>query len=552
MDSFLLYYLGIFCIYYFTGRAFYLTIFKDKLKNDSVFDIKVENFYLILGLIMSSQFLFIFNFFKGLDNFNLTYFLIVITVGNLRYLKIPKFSIHQLIKLAVILLFFVSFYDLGLSKDSYLYHLQSQNWILSEKIVFGLSNLNPYLGYMSISEYSTSLLININLNLAHTFNLVFLITFFWIMFEFIFSKINFYKNLAFGFGFMGILDNFGFDGGRNGFVALQEINKFDYSFSIVSIFFIIFSIYLLVFKKNIHKSELMFLALFLIFAIQMRVFGIILFPVLFYIQFRFKTFSSSTNFSFLLLVFWLIKNFINTSCFLYPIKFSCLNSSWLFKNQAEYISNIVLDSFRDPEKGINSINNYDWIFNVFLPNNKFVLANFFISVIIFRVIFSRFTKHSKLLNKKYNSYFLVITTFLISLWILMFPQYRFSTFFLMASFLLINFDLISAQSDINLKLNLLISVIALALVINLNDYKSFIENPRKNIETILPIIEYENRSYYGVKPLSENSKGILCFLKKDCYTGDYRLNLDVNKYGYKTITTLDKNYYKNLFNSISK
>ena len=143
----------------------------------------------------------------------------------------------------------------------------------------------------------------------------------------------------------------------------------------------------------------------------MRVFGIILIPILLYIQFQFKTFLSSTNFSFLLLIVWLFKNFINTSCFLYPVKFSCLNSNWLFKNQAEYISNIVLDSFRDPENGINTIKNFDWILNVFLPNNKFVLINFLISLIIFRVCFTLLIKNSTFFNIKYFSKFLILLCF---------------------------------------------------------------------------------------------------------------------------------------------
>ena len=534
--------------YYFTGRAFYLIIFNNKPENKHVFNIKIENFYLVLGLIIFSQFLLIFNFFAGLNKFNLIFFLISIFIVNLRYIKIPKLSILQLINIGVICVFFISFYDIGLSKDSYLYHLSSQSWIFSEKIVFGLSNLNPYLGYMSISEYSSSLLNAINLNLAHTFNLVFLITFFWIMFEFIFSKISFYKNLAFGFGIFGILDNFGFDGGRNGFIALQEINKFDYSFSIISILFVIFSIYLLVFTKNINKNELLVLTLLLIFAIQMRVFGIILIPILLYIQFQFKTFLSSTNFSFLLLILWLIKNFINTSCFLYPVKFSCLNSNWLFKNQAEYISNIVLDSFRDPENGINTIKNFDWILNVFLPNNKFVLINFLISLIIFRVCFTLLIKNSTFFNIKYFSKFLILPMLLISLWILMFPQYRFSSFFLMFAFFILNFDLISNQKGMNLKLNLVVTVIAMLLVVNLNDYKTFVENPKRDIEIVLPVIEYEKMSYFGVKPISENSKGILCFQRKDCYSGNYNLILTVSQYNYKTIKPLENKYYEDLLN----
>ena len=64
---------------------------------------------------------------------------------------------------------------------------------------------------------------------------------------------------------------------------------------------------------------------------------------------------------------------------------------------------------------------------------------------------------------------------LISLWILMFPN-MVSSFFLMFAFFIFNFDLISNQKGMNLKLNLVVTVIAMLLVVSLNDYKAFVEN----------------------------------------------------------------------------
>ena len=60
-----------------------------------------------------------------------------------------KYPFHNFL---IIFILFISFYDINLSKDSYLYHLSTQNWLYTEKIVFGISNLNPYLGYVSINN----------------------------------------------------------------------------------------------------------------------------------------------------------------------------------------------------------------------------------------------------------------------------------------------------------------------------------------------------------------------------------------------------------------
>ena len=109
----------------------------------------------------------------------------------------------------------------------------------------------------------------------------------------------------------------------------------------------------------------------------------------------------------------------------------------------ENCPNSHLDHFK---KGTTkAIKNFDWILNVFLPNNKFVLINFLISLIIFRVCFTLLIKNSTFFNIKYFSKFLILPMLLISLWILMFPQYRFSSFFLMFAFFISMKNTISIQ-----------------------------------------------------------------------------------------------------------
>ena len=544
MSSLLFYYIISLVIFYLIGRSFFIIFKFDKNK---VFDVRIENFYLVIGLIVASQILFLFNFFSGLSEFNLILSLIPFLIINSIRFSFPKFSSKSFLKILIIFIFFISFFDIGLSKDSYLYHLSSQNWLYSEKIVFGISNLNPYLGYMSISEYSSAVLNEINLNLAHVFNLIFLITFFTTIIEFISSENFFYRNIAFSLGIFGVLDNFGFDGGRNGFIAIQEINKFDYSFSIISFLFVIFSLNHLLYKNRISNIELLTLSLFLIFAIQMRIIGVVLFILFLTILIKFKQFKSYSHFSFLLLLAWMIKNIINTSCIFYPIPQTCIKSNWLFINQAEYINRIVLDSFRDPENGINSLDNFYWIIEVFIPSNKNIIFNFFISVALLRVLF---TIYSKIANTKKNKfkiiYFLSSLSFIL-FWIFFLPQYRFSSFFLMVALIIFNFDLMKTDFKINHFVNLSLTIVSLILVINLNDYKSFINDPFSELKIELPIVEYIEMPFYGVVPKSENSKGILCFQRTDCYSGKYNLILEEQN-GYKFIKPIDTDYYSKLIN----
>ncbi len=530
------------------GRALFIII-EIFTKKDiyCLFDIKKESFFLIIGLIVFSQILFIFNFFSGLIDFNITLFITFLLIINVR--KFTKIKSYKDFGLNIFLCFllFITFYDTGLSKDSFLYHLMSQKWIYTEKIVFGLSNLNPYLGYMSISEFASSLFNEINLNFAHIFNLVFLISFFSLIIAFIFSKIEYYKNIAICFGVFGILDNFGFDGGRNGFIATQEINKFDYSFSILCILFIVFSIYSINIKKDISNLDHFIFSLFFIYAIQLRIFGYILFPLYFYMMFRFKKFRSIYNFSFIFLILWSIKNFINTSCFIYPVNLSCINTGWLFPEKSKYISYLVLDSFRDPENGINTINNLQWISEVFLPNNQNIIKNFLISVIFFKLLKILFFKHQKIKRDYVNLIKVYLTVFILfGLWIFYLPQYRFSSFFLMTSFLILNMDFLKSKHKFSINLNLIITIFSFLLLINMNDYKSFYSNPTVISQATLPTTQYEKLKNYGVKPISDISKGILCFDRKDCYSANYELSLSNLELNYKIIRPINKNYYLDL------
>ena len=551
MENLLVLYIASFSFFYLLGRAsvLCLEILFQKSYN-YIFDLKIESFYIFFGIYISSQFLFVMNFFYGLNKINLGFcFFIILFINFFKIKKIKDYK-YLLLNFSSASILFISFYDISLSKDSFLYHLSTQSWIYSEKIVFGISNLNPYLGYVSVSEYLMTLLNIFNIKGSHIFNLLFIFFFFSLLISFVFSNINFYKNLAFSISIFGILDNFGFGGGRNGFIALQEINKFDYTVSILLILFLIFFLYINFNKKTLSSSESLFLIVLLTFISQLRFFAILLFPLLIYQIIKFKGYRKNQIFPLLLLFVWLIKSFINTSCFIFPVYLTCFDSSWFFKDQAKYISYAVLDSYRDPNiSGINSINNTEWISKSFFQFNLYPIINFFITLLLFFGLKKYLLKNVDSKNFKRNNLINISSCIaLLLFWFYYLPQYRFSSFFFIGIFLIINLDYFLTMNKGNIGLFIILIFISLALINNLNDYKNFFMNPFSVLSDNqqYTVGEYEKRDTYGYKPIGEVSKNVFCFEKRDCYSGNYSVNKKDLKFNYIAIIPIDSSYYSNL------
>ena len=63
MENLLILYITCFIIFYFSGRAVFLVVEKaTKKKTDYLFNLKKENFYILLGIICITEFLFVSNF----------------------------------------------------------------------------------------------------------------------------------------------------------------------------------------------------------------------------------------------------------------------------------------------------------------------------------------------------------------------------------------------------------------------------------------------------------------------------------------------------------
>ena len=173
--------------------------------------------------------------------------------------------------------------------------------------------------------------INDNFLILHFVNLIFIVFIFQIMYHFLFTK---YYKFSLIFLFYGLLDNFGFGGGKNGFIEIDSIAKQDAPFAAL---FLLSSILLYLYINkvftNIDNQDVFLLFIIVLFSVQMRPLGainLIAFLLITVYKFRFnKTllFIFKKGFMVTILgIFFMIKNIITSNCLLYPVDFLCRNS----------------------------------------------------------------------------------------------------------------------------------------------------------------------------------------------------------------------------------
>ena len=150
----------------------------------------------------------------------------------------------------------------------------------------------------------------------------------------VFNQKSLFFNISLFVLIYGILDNFGFGGGSNGFIQIQMVGKPDVS---VGILFFLISIFIIqgIYKKPPNKFEVQILFLLFTFSIQLRIISVVLiFLLIPYIYRNFKIVKKVlfSPFSIVLIVYnilWILKNIIISTCVFFPVKFTCLNSlSW--------------------------------------------------------------------------------------------------------------------------------------------------------------------------------------------------------------------------------
>ena len=337
MTNFIIF-LTFYFVLFFSGRAFFIIISKftdnNLEENQKIFGVPLYFYYPIIFLFGLGNLTLFLNFFVPVSEIFIYMLLLLLIPLNL--LKPINISFEKFFYINLLNLFILSIssYTTGLSYDAGLYHLNFQNFIKLEKIIFGLSNFHSRLAFSSLFDYiNSNFWFGDNLLFLHFVNLIFLSIFFiFVAIHALKLENDFFKISSIFLILFILLDNLGFAGGRNGSIEIEAITKFD---SIFAVMFTLCNLFIFNAMNNDFKNtnEKVFLLMFVLFSVQLRPTGYILaLPLLFLI---FKGMFKLKHFYFPCLIgmFWAIKNLILSSCLIYPVVFTCIeNTIWSNKS----------------------------------------------------------------------------------------------------------------------------------------------------------------------------------------------------------------------------
>lgn len=499
------------------------------VSNHNYFDIPVILFNPILGLFYIGNMTVILNFFFPINS----YFQIIILFTPLLFgisnLKL-NINFKRYLNIKTTLIYFLTPFILGISSlntnlayDAGLYHLNHQNWIKSSKIVFGLSNIHMRFGYSSIIEYiNVNFWLEDNFLLLHFVNLIFIVFFFQVIVTLLFTK---YYKFSISILIYGFLDNFGFNGGKNGFVEIEAVSKQDTPFAVLFFISTYFLYRYLISKEKDIDTKLLFYII--LFTTQMRILGAVCLIafILIYLNNNnfFKTlkyFLTTGAIGSLFGLLFLIKNIITSSCTYFPFDLLCF-SSFPWSSKSSYASasveSGVLGAFH---VAMNTENYTEW-FTKWLSKevNSVVSKNLFLTICI--IIIYLFINQK--INKNRRAPYLFTCTLYVMLsfliWIFTAPGIRMGIGLFISLIFLIS-NIYESEKSINLKNNfgktiLIFYIIVIALVPQVNNYLELVKTP---LNLDLVVIESETIDYvdnelgYGVLP----SSGDQCWINLEC------------------------------------
>ena len=419
----------------------YSSVFKKIIepKEDKI----IFNEDIFYGIFFTIFFSLLINFF-----FPLKYFTLIFIFGGIFFfIQGYRKKIFQIkFKYYIFLIFLINFliYYNGTNVDSPLYHLQQLNWMILHKINFGITNLNIRFGVNS-SWHSFIALTNIelfNLSLKYYLSsLIFSIVCYSIFFKKKYNTSDLYLFLSVSFLLTYSLIHPFVNGPILNQLGNPEVDT-------VVMFLFIFSFYFFLksygedFKINSSKINLLIIIIFL--AITAKISNISLLFLLLLVLIsnpNYKLFNLSNFLIFIVSIFWLIRSFFISGCFIFPIKITCLKTQWTDLEQTEYIAKVIQSFSRDTrlrEKWTDfehTIYSNDWFlpwFNDYYLNTSIlkissILSLIAFSILILIVIIDRF-KNIKLQKIKVIFSLKIIIFFIISIYIwLKAPEVRFGS-----------------------------------------------------------------------------------------------------------------------------
>lgn len=545
---------------FFQGRAFLLVLnrllIKEKKLPTKILEIKASILYPIIGIVYVGNILVITNFFIKLNS-GVSYSVIFLTLLP-NFLDTTKKGIEISLNQFIYYLFIpavllVSSSDINFHYDAGYYHLNHQNWLRESNIILGMTNIFWPFGISSIYEYLSAMLwTSKSLVNIHYLSVVFIHFLYSFLFFNLFESKNLkFRNASLLLIIFSILDNFGYSGGRNGFIYIQEVAKQDISLSILIIFLSLVILYQLS-KKKIKEIDITLIPLFSLFILQIKVSGVIIFYLTF-LFILYLLFNKITSLNRILLLnvpsiflglVWLLKNYLISGCFIYPLSITCINSfAWFSKSDVIKVENYTTEtsySFMQYFLSENLKFN-DWIFDffnsfgVFSEYYKSFYTNFFISFLLIctlALLIFQVDKNSKFILFSIFSYLLTYTTYIIFYG----PIPRYSIGLLSIFIMTVTFFIKEPRVQFPLMLKLGAFTLSLVLLPRINSYINLYEN--KNISLYYPVEEIQEITNLSKILWHKPSDGDQCWIDISCRNEDGGLTFK-ETFIFKTANKID-------------
>ena len=332
----------------------------------------------------------------------------------------------------------------------------------------------------------------------------------------------------------GFLDNFGFSGGKNGFIEIEGVTKYDTPFGIMFLLTLVFiAIYYL--ERNQSNFEISLILIFALFAFQMRVSGALLLIPLMSI-FLVKGLGTAIKNNLILIFFGIsniIKNLLSTGCLYFPIEITCFESlKWYQHGYAEIEKNSISLTLRS----YNFQTNLNEWFEIWINKYEYnfpTLKNFLIAFVFINLL-KYFVLDNRKISNIYISFF-IFNLFLLIYWILTAPSFRYGIGFFL-SFIFFGSVYVGSSLKYKFLLNkylfMTLMFLTILLLPRIDNYYEFIKNPTKITKIESTIVEYvQKEKGFGYSPLTHNE---ICMINKYC-SPEYSdfTNFKENQYGYK-------------------
>jgi hypothetical protein len=506
---------------FITGSILSIKIFKLGYDSLEIYEIG------LLGIIFLVFLSFVFHLIVPLNEiYNTFIFVLLILFFSFKIKKkiFKNFILDYKFILISFLIIFIMTMKYKPHEDYGYYHLPYIINLVSEKIIFGLSNLQPQFGWNSTWLNFSTLLYLPLLEIKGT-QLSNSILLFFVFYMFLKELFSFNNKNKLSFLFIILLSSYVI-------IKFSRISAhgFDFPANIYSLLSLYYFIKIFEEKNtsNINKYFILILC-FSLFAITIKLSAFatpILIIFIFLLINKKKDLiifiKSPLIFCFMFFLLWILQQFIFTGCFIPHFEFTCIQTvEWYTNDISNMISGLtgaVNKSFNTYEGDLTSIEyvqNFNWI-NTWFERHKIELTEHFLAAIIPFIILIIFNIKSSskdendilksLINMKLFFIFIsLFTIFGLVVWFIKSPVIRFGIPYLFSLIFLISI-LITQILKINFKKGLYF-VIILSVVFNISkNIDRIIKNNSKNYWPHILNIDYSTKLQNGFEINYPNSK----------------------------------------------